>query len=720
MNNLSVQNINIFKDLLIRKINSKAWISKHNKLIEFIICALLLVVSSIISFSEITNYRNLGYQPQFYQIYFEPAVSLACGKGFTVHNPPILFRNLYQTYLLNSPYNEDTPLYRFLSLKQEKLDCSELPTETNLQKDSPQRLWYYLIASVGFLWKLTGISWATVDYLVSGLFALSIIFIYGIFRLGMGRIVALPFTLLICGSTLHLNFLPTLRDYAKAPFFLAIFLIMGYLIKTPIKASFLYLISSMLGLILGVGYGFRSDILVTFIPIVLLFLFFLPGPIFSDLYKKLISLFILFSVFCIIALPIFTADLNTGSCEFDHSLQGLMTPFSKELKIGSSPIYEFGHHYNDFLSSALVATHGNNFLNLKLDNYINPNISTFSYCTPNYDLASFSLNRYLIALFPADILLRAYAAIKQILYLGFTDWPITQMNPDNIIHNIYKSTRPLFCYLKSCGIFLFMTTTFLLFLFQFRVAIFFFLSVIFFASYPAVQFDSRHYFHLEFISLWLVGFLLYHLICFVQRKKSSFNFNKKFVKKSIMASSFILVFGFISLICLFIARKLQVNNLQNLISIYEAAPKKHLTKSFIQSDNDSVLIQIDVLNQKPFYSNYASGKMIMLEFGGIAGCEGKNIAFSIEYDFSSEIASHFNFSKNDKSLILSEQKSTLIFSPVFQHKFYNFKGIRIQKSDANCLKNVYEVTGLENYPVWLYIKLPPHWKQQALYQSIAN
>src|SRR5262249_40374360 len=134
----------------------------------------------------------------------------------------------------------------------------------------------YLMLSVGWTWRDVGMSFRRLGPLAGLLFGVAIAASYGIFRLGMGRLLAV---LCACGfgvSALQLLNLPALRDYATAPFLLLLFLLLGLLVTRRPSWRSVLTVSVAFGVVLGIGYGFRYDLLIA-IPAFLLAMIFLDA-----------------------------------------------------------------------------------------------------------------------------------------------------------------------------------------------------------------------------------------------------------------------------------------------------------------------------------------------------------------------------------------------------------------------------------------------------------
>jgi hypothetical protein len=99
--------------------------------------------------------------------------------------------------------------------------------------------------------------------------------------------------------------------------------------------------------------------------------------------------------------------------------------------------------------------------------------------------------------FSADIIVRAYASARRIVELPFTDRANEDVD-DQIAHN-----RAYGLGLPIVGVTILLATAV-----DIRVGLFLLFFVLYFGGVPGAQFDARHFFHLEFITLWAIGLLV--------------------------------------------------------------------------------------------------------------------------------------------------------------------------------------------------------------------
>src|SRR5665213_388150 len=219
----------------------------------------LYLVIAVFVFSWVTAalylpaFRASGGVGNFYQDEFGPAVMSACGHGYI------------------SPDLHAAPsLQAFLDRRADTFNCTDLPAHppTTDSLSGMQRAFRYLMMSAALVWRVTGVSWAAIDIVLSALFAISLAGGFRALRFVCGRTLAIAGTLLWMASPIHLGNLPHLRDYAKTPFFILLFIAMAFVIRER-RPSRLVLAGALFGLVQGIGLGIRTDVILNFAPFLL-------------------------------------------------------------------------------------------------------------------------------------------------------------------------------------------------------------------------------------------------------------------------------------------------------------------------------------------------------------------------------------------------------------------------------------------------------------------
>jgi len=210
-------------------------------------------IGAVVAAGEFANGLNLSY----YQEAFEPAMNVALGRGFVPFSPAELSRNPRIADFLKN--RVDSPGI---------LDLDDSVSAAGLNQF--QLLERYLMTSVGWTWRVVGMSHSALFFpwcLAVGL-TVGAAFIFA--RTYVGRIAATLLAIFFLYSPTTLEMLQSPRDFLKAPFAFLFLAFAGRCAARSEERAGLWAIGA--GLALGLGSGFRMDVLVLapLFPVVLL------------------------------------------------------------------------------------------------------------------------------------------------------------------------------------------------------------------------------------------------------------------------------------------------------------------------------------------------------------------------------------------------------------------------------------------------------------------
>ena len=223
--------------------------------------AAIFIVAAIGGGAYYERGLRLGGHPFFYQTYFEPAVMVACGKGFLVSQP------------------QPPALRDFLSEKTDRFSCDELPrdlkvgteglvsTSMALPDDDASRSPGWCSASAGPASRRCS-ACSSGRRRSSRTRSADCLSAASPRSPARRRCACRRYSSPICRN---------LRDYAKAPFTVALVTILVALVVRPWRLRDVLLLSLGYGLVMGIGYGFRTDLLVDIPPFLIAIALFLPG-----------------------------------------------------------------------------------------------------------------------------------------------------------------------------------------------------------------------------------------------------------------------------------------------------------------------------------------------------------------------------------------------------------------------------------------------------------
>lgn len=618
---------------------------------------------------------NAGRQPIFYQHYFEAAVMMACGKGFVVAQPQV-------------PRMTD-----FLQRRIDRFSCSEIPADTFLgTKGLFQGVWRYLMITTAIAWRFLGISWSGMGPLFGVFFAATITAGYILLRLGMGRAMALFGAFALSVSTLHLLNLPHLRDYSKAPITLALIVIIGVLVKSRPTRGVLLGCAAAYGLLLGIGYGFRTDFLVN-IPVFFFVLFvFVDGGLLKNLELKLAAAALCLAVFLAVAWPVISVVYRSGGCQWHTALLGLTNGFGNQLKIQPAP-YDWGESYLDDFITQTVTSYARR---------VHPGIGHIEYCSHEYDRVTGEYLIEIVRRFPADMLTRAYASIGQVADLPFPwfDAPLPGLAPA-----IYRPRLVLLKLMNGSALVWIVAALALVSAVSVRLGLFLGFFLLYFGGYPALQFAPRHHFHLEIIEWWAFGFVMHQLaVAGVARWRGSRPAGNDPRPDWRQAAGVLLAMAATCILTLMALRAYQEWTLRKFFEGYVNAPIEELRLDPAPPGFRHVL------SPKPAADEHSGEDFLVVTLNAWQ-CAG-HPSVTIRYDGAFPAADFTRTFTVDRPSQIPEP--TRIFIPVYRH----FLGLEFSDVRPGCVGGVGRVRDLTPFTLLLPSMLPPRWDREPLYQQL--
>jgi len=635
--------------------------------LDLAIALALMLASGTWATSFWNEWTARGGRGVFYQTYFEPAVMIACGKGFVISHP------------------QPKPLEDFLFERADQFDCKDIPADNPLNTQFLyQGAWRYLLVTVGWAWWLLGISWTTLGPLFGFWFGLAIALAYGVFRIGASRVAAVAAAALLAMSSMQLLNMPHLRDFAKAPFTIALVLILAALIVRPVTRRGVLLLSLAYGIVLGIGYGFRTDFLINLPLLPVLLFVFLGVGIRQRLLLKAAGVVIFLAAFLVASWPITRVVYTSGGCQWHVSLLGLQSPFDDYLRITPAP-YDFGHAYSD------------GYIDRTINGYRwrhSPDAPRLAFCSHEYDVESGQYLSLLVKQFPADFMARAYASALQVLELPFravgppmADWHATTYG----VRAELLTPRHRWGLLFGTAAVLIASGASL----RFGAALFF--LFLYFGGYPAVQFQERHYFHLEFIGWWAIAFVIDRTVSgtasYLAGRPATFVPRRAILRAAVFAALTLAIV----VSALVVARRYQSGNARAILQAYVDGPKIPIPAPGAPLEGVAPtawpqLIEVD-LNER------ACGNSPAVTFNYAADPGG---------DFK-------------RTVVIPQRAHTEGITRIFQPVYAQFTGIEVSDPAPGCFIGASRASDLSAHPLMLGATLQPEWDRAApLYQRLKD
>ncbi|HWI18673.1 MAG TPA: hypothetical protein VNT81_13055 [Vicinamibacterales bacterium] len=624
----------------------------------------VFLFASALGWWSLQELRLAGAKPFFYQSNFEPAVLLACGEGFGLAVPP-------------SP-----ALNEFLAVRRDAIDCSEIADiSVRPLTTAAHANWYYMYAAVAAVWKVTGVSWAAVDFLVAALAGVTSVAVFGIFRLVAPIWLSLAVVALLMLSPHNLAAMLSLRDYSKAPFVLVAVWILGWLALRPAADRAALLLAAAYGAVVGVGYGFRGDLIVM-VPIGAVFvLLFLPD-VKSHLRRAVLAPVVLVVTFAVVAWPVLSG-MSLGGCQYHFALLGVTTPLTEELRLEPAA-YRFGDHLSD------------TFVDLKVGDYASrilgepaPNL-----CDANYDRASGDLYRSLVTTMPADMLVRAYSSVLSILraslHIPEMVQPVRAFPRSELAQVVYRSLGSVSSRLAIGGPILMLVALVMAWYRAPRLGLALTFLVLVLGGYPAVQFEARHWFHLRFMPWW-AGAAILMSVASVPRLERS-----RMIKA---AAAVVAVIVGMALV-LTLARYIQSGSVEHLRSEYRALSTESLQVG--PAEGGFLPVQWTGLERGSTWQRRGSDLLVVKISG--SGC-GEAAPLVVKTRYNAD-APTYDLSETMEIRRSSGDGGATLFIPVFragvhEDEFLRFAGLEVVGAPPSCVTSVARATSADRIPLWL-------------------
>lgn len=654
---------------------------------------------------------------------FGPAALFASGKGMIL------------------PLNGMPPgLEDFLQERAASFDPSQIPeTYTGPHvfgsyADTFTLTHWLLFYTVGWTWRLFGISINALHLLTGVMGGFAAAALYLLFRLGMGRLFSFLGSLLTMMLPPFLLVEPSLRDFSKAPFFFLFIAATGMLLSRKSRPARLVLWAAGLGLLLGSGYGFRQDLLIC-LPVALVVL--LAAPLRNGYlpFLRAASVVVLLATFALPAAPVFRGVRHESGSVTTHTLfQGLSREAEQAMHFG-------GASYDLLLTPSDPETHAVVNVHARMRGMTEP---MPLYLSPAYAKAGRALFKEWAAVFPADLFARGIASAESVLRLASVtlEYPgykeiqrkLEAAHPPDWHHRYTRFIEPL-------GPVLLLGALLLIGIRGPALALAALFILGYFMAYPSLLFQIRHAFHLAFVIPWAALFLLENflatLLCPLSarmrerffRRAGSFSLASRALGRTAAALAVPVIVCALGLAAL---RYWQAHRVDEMMETYRAAAKAPVETAAMDDGDLCVITPVRPLpgleESWNLHVGDAAASYIALAF------EQADFAFPVQIRYQQDRGPYLT-----REFIVpaggTGAGETLYVFPVFEmadflpeefllvkHRFDNtplanllvhargtnkFEGIGLRKDTAHLLKKVYHLQGHDALPWLLYLRLDP-------------
>lgn len=419
--------------------------------------------------------------------HFGASVMLACGRGF-----------------VNPASSEIPALDDFLNGKSGAFAPSSLPQEVHtIGMDPFVGCHRYLFYVVGLLWRGLGISWEHLKVLNVLFYGVMAVLLYAMFRLGMNPVFSLVMSALFLVTPGPIDVLPYLRDFSKAIFIYGVVFLLGFLMRRPVTGRRLLWMSLLLGTLIGLGLGFRQDMLIALPPALATLLLGVRAEDGWGIRRRILACLLLLLPFYALASPIFAVMRQEGPLSYHHIATGFASVCESGLPLEQAS-YQRMYAPDDAVVHAAYTSYA--YRREGVDHPITPWGFEAATAARGYVLET-------MRTFPADMLLRGYAATLWALGMTPSDVYRHEVSPYEMSSVPLVRRLAIFELPVEQAVFRWMKfivpmVLLLISLSNFRMALGVLLFTLYLCGYTSLQFQPRHNFHLGFVPFWFLGFIL--------------------------------------------------------------------------------------------------------------------------------------------------------------------------------------------------------------------
>jgi hypothetical protein len=620
----------------------------------------------------------------YFQETMGPAVAFACGHGLAAVSAP--------------------GLDAFLARRADTFDCSQLSGAARDSKlTALQSASRYLMIGLGLAWMVGGVSWSGLWWFYGGLFASVAVLAFASARLAFGRILSALIAIALMTSTLQLGALPHLRDYSKAPFFAAMTLLTMLVLLRPQSPRALLGWSAVAGAVMGIAFGVRFDMTMMLAIFMSAVVFATPGSLREQWKQRLAAVGAGAAAFVLLALPVILS-FELGNNTFHVVLLGFAEPHEAALAL-SPPPYHLGTLYNDSFISAVVNTswqrqHGSSRL--------------FALDTPEYGQAASEYFRHIALQFPADLVVRAWAAVAKLFQLPFEGSVAVPTNlRAGALESLLLSRATVVGWINWLAPWAAVLAPVALVAaaaVNVRVAALAIGACLVLGGMTSLQFQSRHVFHLELLALLALGTAA-HGVARLRRRPEGERWSPMPV--AILAAILILA----SVVPTWALRRYQDTSVRALFARYDAAV---VSEAPIVTTNGTTSLVTMASMQHPS-DEALSASFLAAAIGGPA-CDFDEVSGTIRYEAAQNAA---DFSRPFAIRVpMSGQPARLWFA-VYEHRSgradsdYRFAGLEVPTARIGCVVGIGRVAAATQ-PLWIDGTQDSTWADRPLFARLVT
>ena len=453
----------------------------------------------------------------------------------------------------------------FVQRRVNSLDCDAFRELPRVDAGHTWDLQRYLHATLSELFWLNGPHRSVFVGFLTFMFGLTVLACYGLFRLAVSPLIASLATLPMIFSDLHLRSAIHPSEYAKAPFILGSLFFLGLIVRRDLGLRGLISVSVAAGLTVGLGIGFKPDVLVCLPLAVVVIAAFAPPS--SGPRRRVLAIVTFLLAVSLSGWPMLKRHFfgEWGSLLPVQVLGGMDRNFGDYYARPS--LYDYGLRFDDSHVTFLINSYNQR---------VHGSQAVVQFYSKEMQRAATLLLIDLDRLFPSDLLLRTWAGIVNVLKLSRFGVPAAlAVVPVLFITNVRLGSCVAFLLLSAVG-------------------------------YVSLVFQPRHFFHLEWVPWWFAAVVVQQgvmLFGVVSRKDDSRApaHHRLYQWVMLRAHRILLLLVLVSaLFCAFVlVRQHQQSRVAALVDVYGRATEERVATVATVGDDGSARVSPSGLGSAP-------------------------------------------------------------------------------------------------------------------------
>ena len=522
----------------------------------------------------------------------------------------------------------------------------------------------------------------------SASYAITCVLAYAIFRLGLGRPVSLVCTAGFLWSASHLAAAGLPIEYAKAPWVLAILLLAGLVVKRSDADRDVRWLSLGLGLVAGVGIGFKPDVmalapLAVFVPLLFAGTFRRDGRA-----RKAAATALVLVGFAIGGGQMLAANFTaeTGSLLPVQVLGG--QDWQTESLHAESPLYDYGITWDDSYVTWMINSYGHRVLGTTRDS---------GFFSQEMQTVSTRMLQDMWQTFPGDLATRVLAAVYRVVRL-----------------NGFRRLMAL-------------TGLFLIFAYSRRDGWFVLLVTVYVSAYVSLVFQRRHVFHLEVIAWFYTGVVAQAaltavatmwraqqngelLACLTSARALLPRAGAAGVRLAALAVGVWMV--------LTVARSVQQERLVSLVGHYLQVPADAREIEVRPRDTGEVTLRIaglSLADRDAGPETVASDYLVTRFKCGAAG------EIRVKSRYLPPLLDYENWNREYRLMCTASGEEATLMMPVYQYGLaYRFDGLVLSRADATTVVSASVMQAGTGVRLWPALLLPSDWPSRPWFARLRS